>query len=62
MPIDSLLYGASAIDIAQRRNDLIGNLVETVKGTAIQEQEVFGHIADARAALAGGNAKKMLGM
>lgn len=37
----------------QRRNDLIGNLVETVKGTAIQEQEVFGHIADARAALAG---------
>ena len=37
----------------QRRNDLIGNLVETVKGTAIQEQEVFGHIADARAAMSG---------
>lgn len=37
----------------QRRNDLIGSLVETVKGTAIQEQEVFGQIANARAALAG---------
>lgn len=37
----------------QRRSDLIGNLVETVKGTAIQEQEVFGQIADARARLAG---------
>ncbi len=37
----------------QRRNDLIGSLVETVKGTAIQEQEVFGKIADARAQLAG---------
>src|SRR5881628_1299538 len=37
----------------QRRNDLIGSLVETVKGTAMQEQEVFGRIADARARLAG---------
>ena len=37
----------------QRRNDLIGSLVETVKGTAIQEQEVFGKIAEARAQLAG---------
>jgi len=37
----------------QRRNDLIGSLVETVKGTAIQEQEVFGKIADARAQMAG---------
>jgi len=37
----------------QRRNDLIGNLVETVKGTAAQEQQVFGQIADARAAMAG---------
>jgi LemA protein len=37
----------------QRRNDLIGNLVETVKGVAAQEQEVFGAIADARARMAG---------
>ena len=37
----------------QRRNDLIGSLVETVKGTAIQEQEVFGKIAEARAQLSG---------
>ena len=37
----------------KRRNDLIGNLVETVKGTATQEQTVFGEIADARAKMAG---------
>jgi len=37
----------------QRRNDLIGNLAETVKGTATQEQTVFGEIADARARMAG---------
>jgi LemA protein len=37
----------------QRRNDLIGNLVETVKGTALQEQQVFGDIANARAQMAG---------
>jgi LemA protein len=37
----------------QRRNDLIPNLVETVKGVATQEQEVFGRIADSRARLAG---------
>jgi LemA protein len=37
----------------QRRNDLIGNLVETVRGTATQEQAVFGEIADARARMAG---------
>lgn len=36
-----------------RRNDLIPNLVETVKGVAGQEQEVFGRIADSRARLAG---------
>lgn len=37
----------------QRRNDLIPNLVETVKGVAGQEQAVFGQIAEARAKLAG---------
>lgn len=37
----------------QRRNDLIPNLVETVKGTATQEKEVFGAIAESRARLAG---------
>ena len=37
----------------QRRNDLIPNLVETVKGTAQQEKDVFGQIAESRARLAG---------
>jgi LemA protein len=37
----------------QRRSDLIVNLVETVKGTAAQEQAVFGAIADARARMSG---------
>jgi LemA protein len=37
----------------QRRNDLIPNLVETTKGIAQQEREVFGQIADSRARLAG---------
>jgi LemA protein len=37
----------------QRRNDLIPNLVETVKGYAKQESSVFQSIADARAKMAG---------
>ena len=37
----------------QRRNDLIPNLVETVKGISQQEKDVFGQIAESRAKLAG---------
>jgi len=42
----------SQVDVVlQRRADLIPNLVETVKGFAVQEQTVFGDIAKARSAL-----------
>ena len=37
----------------QRRHDLIPNLVETVKGFAQQEKDVFQSVADARAKMAG---------
>ena len=37
----------------QRRNDLVPNLVNTVKGIADQEKEVFSQIANARARMAG---------
>ncbi|MEW6095759.1 MAG: LemA family protein [bacterium] len=39
----------------QRRNDLIPNLVSSTKGYMKHEKEVFTHIADARAKLAGAN-------
>lgn len=40
----------------QRRNDLIPNLVSTVKGYAAHEEKVFTDIADARSKLAGPSA------
>ena len=40
-------------NVLQRRHDLIPNLVETTKGFAQQERDVFQSVADARAKLAG---------
>jgi LemA protein len=46
----------SQVDVVlQRRADLVPNLVETVKGFAVQEQTVFGEIAKARSALLSAN-------
>jgi len=52
---ESVTAAWSTVDVAlQRRADLIPNLVQTVKGFATHETEVFKDIADARAALING--------
>jgi LemA protein len=44
---------ANVETVYQRRLDLIPNIVNTVKGSAAQDEEVFGRLADARANYAG---------
>jgi len=41
----------------QRRNDLIPNLVETTKGYAAHEKEIFSNIAEARSRLIGAGSR-----
>lgn len=51
---DVRLQQAQVETLLQRRNDLIPNLVATVKGYTSHEEEIFTEIAEARAKLAGG--------
>ncbi len=44
---------ANVETVIQRRADLIPNLFEAAKAAGVQEQTVFGQIADARAKLSG---------
>lgn len=63
---NTLVQKQEAVDTAwsevenqlQRRNDLIPNLVETVKGYASHEREIFTQIAEARSKMAGADSVK----